>query len=78
MPIGSCFVVSVCLKVEIVINAKICNNFQLQANFYPYSSDFYTALSSKNSSAYQKLHYFIARIRARFSLVLPILLVGFN
>lgn len=35
-----------------------------------------TALSFKNSSPYQKQHYFIARIRAGFSLVLHFSLLG--
>ena len=43
------------------------------------SKDFllaFTALSFKNSSPYQKQHYFIARIRAGFSLVLHFYLLG--
>ena len=45
-------------------------------NYFSKKSIIATALSFKNSSPCQKYHYFIARIRAGFSLVLHFSLLG--
>ena len=66
---------------ETRLHAKFClfeTENGMDVLFFPKlkSINLDTALSFKNSSPYQKQHYFIARIRAGFSLVLHFSLLG--